>query len=126
MDYRAVPRCTFTRPEIASVGVTEAEAKERGLSIEVGRFPMAASGKARAVGEALGFVKVLSESVTGKVVGGVIAGPHASDLIHEIALAVEVGIGVDRLANMIHAHPTLAETVMEASEAVEGLSVHSL
>jgi dihydrolipoamide dehydrogenase len=126
MDYRAVPRCTFTHPEIASVGVTEAEAKERGLSIDTGRFPMAASGKAQAGGETLGFVKILSESGTGKVVGGVIAGPHASDLIHEIALAVELGIGVDRLANMIHAHPTLAETVMEAAEAVEKLSVHSL
>jgi dihydrolipoamide dehydrogenase len=126
MDYRAVPRCTFTRPEIASVGVTEAEAKERGLSIDVGRFPMAASGKAQALGDAVGFVKVLSDSATGTVVGGVIAGPHASDLIHEIALAVEAEIGVDRLANMIHAHPTLAETVMEASEAVHGLSVHSL
>jgi dihydrolipoamide dehydrogenase len=108
------------------VGVTEAEAKEHGLSIEVGRFPMAASGKARAEGEALGFVKILSESGTGKVVGGVIAGPHASDLIHEIALAVEAEIGVDRVAEMIHAHPTLAEAVAEASEAVRGLSVHSL
>jgi dihydrolipoamide dehydrogenase len=126
MDYRAVPRCTFTHPEIASVGLTEAEAKEQGISIDVGRFPMAASGKAQAGGEALGFVKVLAESGTGKVLGGVIAGPHASDLVHEIALAVEAGLGVDRVANMIHAHPTLAETVMEASEAVEKLSVHSL
>jgi dihydrolipoamide dehydrogenase len=126
MDYRAVPRCTFTRPEIASVGLTEAEAKESGLAIDVGRFPMAASGKANAEGEVLGFTKVLSDASTGRVVGGVIAGPHASDLIHEIALAVEVGVDVDRLGNMIHAHPTLAETVMEASEAVRGLSVHSL
>ena len=126
MDYRAVPRCTFTRPEVASVGLTEAEAKERGLSIDVGRFPMGASGRAQAMGEAVGFVKVFSESATGVVVGGVIAGPHASDLIHEIALAVEARIEVDRLAGMIHAHPTLAETVMEASEAVLGLSVHSL
>lgn len=126
MDYRVVPRCTFTHPEISSVGLTEAEAKQSGADIEIGRFPMAASGKARAEGESLGFVKILSEAQSGKVVGGVIAGLHASDLIHEIALAVELEAGVDRLANMIHAHPTLPETVMEAAEAAAGMSIHAL
>ncbi len=125
MSYRSVPRCTFTRPGIASVGITEEEAKAEGLELSVGRFPFAASGKALAEGEAQGFVKVLCEAGGGKVLGGVVAGPHASDLVHEVALAVEAELTADRLANMIHAHPTLAECVMEAAEAVEGMSIHS-
>lgn len=125
MDYRAVPRCTFTRPEIASVGITEAAAKNQGLELSSGRFPFVASGKALAEGEARGFVKVLCEAASGQVVGGVVVGPHASDLIHEVALAVVAELSFDRLAGMIHAHPTLAESIMEAAEAVEGLSVHS-
>ncbi len=125
MDYRAVPRCTFTNPEIASVGVTEKEAEESGVELSSGRFSFAASGKALAGGEAQGFVKILCEGASGRVVGGVVVGPHASDLIHEIALAVEAELSFDRLAGMIHAHPTLAESVMEAAEAVEGMSIHS-
>ncbi len=126
MSYRAVPRCTFTHPEIASVGITEAEAKEQGIELEVGRFPFAACGKAVAEGEGGGFVKVFADASSGKVVGGVVAGPHASDLVHEITLAVEAGLDLDLVANTIHAHPTLAESVMEAAEAAEGLSIHSL
>jgi dihydrolipoamide dehydrogenase len=125
MDYRVVPRCTFTRPEIASVGVTEQEAAESGMNLSTGRFPFGASGKALAEGEGRGFVKVMCEAGSGRVMGGVIVGPHASDLIHEIALAIEAELPFDRLAGMIHAHPTLAESIMEAAEAVEGLSIHS-
>ncbi len=125
MSYRAVPRCTFTRPEIASVGITEAAASSQGLEFSSGRFPFAASGKALAEGEAQGFVKILCDAASGRVVGGVVVGPHASDLIHEVALAVEAELSFDKLAGMIHAHPTLAESVMEAAEAVEGLSIHS-
>jgi dihydrolipoamide dehydrogenase len=126
MNYLAVPRCTFTHPEIASVGLTEADAKEGGIELKVGRFPFGASGKALALGEAQGYTKVLSDAASGRVVGGVVAGPHASDLVHELALAVEARLDVDVLAQMIHAHPTLAEAVMEAAEAVEGMSVHSI
>jgi dihydrolipoamide dehydrogenase len=125
MSYRAVPRCTFTRPEIASVGITETAASSQGLELSSGRFPFAASGKALAEGEAQGFVKILCDAASGRVVGGVVVGPHASDLIHEVALAVEAELSFDKLAGMIHAHPTLAESVMEAAEAVEGLSIHS-
>jgi dihydrolipoamide dehydrogenase len=125
MDYRVVPRCTFTRPEIASVGLTEKEAGESGIELSSGRFSFAASGKALAEGEGQGFVKILCEAAGGRVVGGVVVGLHASDLIHEVALAVEAELSFDRLAGMIHAHPTLAESVMEAAEAVEGLSIHS-
>lgn len=126
MNYRSVPRCTFTRPEVAGVGLTEREARESGIAFSTGRFPLAASGKALADGEASGFVKLLCEEGGGRVLGGVVVGPHASDLIHEVALAVHAGLSFDVLAGMIHAHPTLAECVMEAAEAVEGLSIHSV
>jgi len=95
------------------------------LKLDSGRFSFAASGKALAEGAAGGFVKVLCDAATGTVVGGVVVGPHASDLVHEIALAVETELGFDRLASMIHAHPTLSECVMEAAEAVEGMGIHS-
>ncbi len=126
MDYRAVPRCTFTKPEIASVGITEADAADRGIQLDIGRFPFAASGKALAGGDTSGFVKILAEVGSGVVLGGVIAGPHASDLIHEIGLAVTARLTVDDIAAVIHAHPTLGEAVMEAAEAVHGLGVHTL
>jgi dihydrolipoamide dehydrogenase len=125
MDYRAVPRCTFTSPVVASVGVTEKEAADEGLELSSGRFPFAASGKALAEGAAGGFVKMMCEASSGRVVGGVVVGPHASDLVHEISLAIEARLDFERVANMIHAHPTLSECVMEAAEAVEGMSVHS-
>lgn len=126
MNYQAVPRCTFTKPEVASVGATEAEVEAKGMSVDVGRFPLAASGKALAEGEPQGFVKVLADSSTGVIVGGVVVGPHASVVVHEIALAVEVGLDVERVANMIHAHPTLSEAVGEACEAALGLGIHSV
>jgi dihydrolipoamide dehydrogenase len=125
MNYGAVPRCTFTNPEIASVGTCEKEARDAGVAFSSGRFSLAASGKALAEGAAQGFVKILCEESGGRVIGGVIVGPHASDIIHEVGLAVEAGLTFDTIAGMIHAHPTLAETVMEAAEAVEGLSIHS-
>jgi dihydrolipoamide dehydrogenase len=126
MSYRSVPRCTYTHPGIASVGITEAEAKERGIEITPGRFSFAAVGKAVAEGEGQGFVKVFADASSGAILGGVIVGPRASDLIHEIALAVEAGLTADDVANAIHAHPSLSEAVMEACEAVHGLSIHSL
>lgn len=125
MSYASVPRCTFTDPEIASVGITAQEAQERGDDLRIGRFPFSACGKAVAMGEAGGFAKVFADGA-GTVLGGVIVGPHASDLIHEIALALEAGLSYEAVANMIHAHPTLAEATMECAEAVGGLSIHSI
>jgi dihydrolipoamide dehydrogenase len=126
MSYRSVPRCTFTRPEIASVGMTEEEARAKDPDLLVGRFPFSAVGKAQAAGEAHGFVKIFCEGSGGAVLGGVIVGPHASDLVHEIALAVEAGLTCEAVANTIHAHPTLAEATMESAEAALGLSIHSI
>lgn len=126
MSYRTVPRVTFTNPEIASVGITEAQADERGIEVSIGRFPYSASGKAVAEGEAAGFVKVIAGAADGVIMGGVVAGAGASELVHEIALAVEARIEAETVGAMIHAHPSLPESVMEAFEALRGMSIHSL
>jgi len=125
MSYTAVPRCTFTTPEVASVGVTEEQARARGLELRIGRFPFSASGKAVAAGDATGFVKVLASASDGAVVGGVVVGSHASDLVHEITLAIEAGLTAEVVADTIHTHPTLSEAVCEAFEAVDEMSIHS-
>ncbi len=125
MKYDVVPSCIFTSPEIGTVGLTEAEAEEKGMEVAVGKFDFKASGKALCIGHNDGFVKIVAEKATDKIVGVHIMGPHATDLIAEGVLAVEKGITVEELTKTIHAHPTLAECVMEAAEAVHGLSVHS-
>jgi dihydrolipoamide dehydrogenase len=124
MSYRAVPAVVFTSPEAAGVGLTEAEARvaaeQAGLgpdAVRVGRFNFVASGKALAGGEHEGFVKVISGAGS-ELLGMHVVGPHASDLIAEATLALEAGLGVAGLRQAIHAHPTLAEAVWEAAEAV--------
>ena len=130
-DWRAMPAATFTNPEIASVGMFEHEAKAKGLDIKVGKFPFAASGRAMAVMETDGFVKVIAERVGGehkdyKVIGVHIVGPEASDLISEGALAMEMDAFVEDIGLTVHPHPTLSEVVMEAAKATLGEAVHML
>lgn len=124
MDYSTVPWCVFTIPEIARVGMTEEEAKAEGYEIKVGRFPYAASGKALGMRETDGFVKVISDTELGDLLGVHILGAHASDLIHEAAVAIRLGASVADLAHTIHAHPTLAEAVMESAEAAYNRAIH--
>jgi len=124
MSYDVVPNCIFTSPEIAGVGLTSQEAEERGLKVKAGKFPFMAIGKAQAAGETDGFVKVLADADTDRILGIHIVGPHATDLIAEAALAVKMGATVGQLTETIHAHPTLAEAVLEAAEAVHGKSIH--
>ena len=124
MDYSTVPWCVFTIPEIARVGMTEEEAKAEGYEIKVGRFPYAASGKALGMRETDGFVKVISDTELGDLLGVHILGAHASDLIHEAAVAIRLGASVADLAHTIHAHPTLAEAVMESAEAAYDRAIH--
>lgn len=124
MDYTAVPSCVFTDPEVATVGLTEAEANAAGLPTKVGRFPLSASGKALAMGEPEGFVKIVADAETGRVLGVHIVGAHASDLIGEGVLAVRYRLTTEQLAGAIHAHPTLAEGIMEAAEAADGIAIH--
>lgn len=124
MDYSVVPAAIFTSPEIASVGLREHQATEKGIKITTGHFQFRALGKAHAIGEIAGFVKVIAEAATDRVIGVHIIGPHASDLIHEAALAIKAGLKVRDIAGTIHAHPTLSEGIMEASEDVHGEAVH--
>jgi dihydrolipoamide dehydrogenase len=126
MDYGTVPSCVFTIPEIAKVGMTEDEAKTEGYAVKVGRFPYAASGKALGMRETDGFVKVISDEEYGDILGVHILGAHASDLIHEAAVAIRLGASTADLAHTIHAHPTLGEIVMESAEAAYGQAIHIL
>jgi len=134
INYDVIPTGIFTLPEIGRVGLTEAQARERaqakGLNppdaVQVGRFRLAALGKAQATGETTGLCKLVAEAKTGKVLGAHMIGSHAADLIHEAALAMQVGATVGQLAHMIHAHPTLAEAMMEAAEDAEGRAIHQL
>jgi dihydrolipoamide dehydrogenase len=124
IDYQVVPAAIFTSPEIASVGLREFQAEEKGIRIKTGHFEFRALGKAHAMGEIAGFVKIIGEERTDRIVGAHIIGPHASDLIHEIAVAMKTGRTVTDIAGTIHAHPTLSEGVMEAAEDVHDESVH--
>jgi dihydrolipoamide dehydrogenase len=128
-DWRAVPSATFTHPEIASVGLFEHEARAQGLEVTVGKFPFAASGRAMAVLETDGFIKVIAEKTgkdkhDAKIVGVHIVGPEASDLISEAALALEMDAYVEDVGLTIHPHPTLGEAMMEAAKAAIGEAVH--
>lgn len=124
MDYSVVPAAIFTSPEIASVGLREQQASEKGINIKTGHFQFRGLGKAHAMGEISGFVKVIASAEDDRVLGAHIIGPHASDLIHEVAVAMRAGLKVKDIANTIHAHPTLAEGTMEASEDVHGEAIH--
>jgi dihydrolipoamide dehydrogenase len=124
MDYKAVPAATFTHPEVASVGLTEAEAQQAGYDVVVGRFPFAALGRAQSFGSIEGLVKVVAERRYGEVLGVHIIGPSASDLIPEGVLAMQLEATLTDIANTIHAHPTLGEGTMEAAMVALGLPVH--
>ena len=124
MDYQIIPSAIFTSPEIASVGLREQQALERGTAFRKGVFPFRALGKAHASGEVSGIVKVLSDASTDRIIGAHIIGPHASDLIHEAAIAMKAGMTAHDLADTIHAHPTLSEALMEAAEDVNGEAIH--
>lgn len=126
VNYDAVPGCVFAFPEIASVGLSEEEAKEKGIDYVASKFLFGANGKALTMGEEEGFVKVIAEAETKRIIGVHMMGPHASDLIHEAVLAVEKKMTAEDIATVIHAHPTLSEAFFEASLGIEGKSIHLL
>lgn len=126
MDYSVIPAGIFTDPEIASVGLKEKDAKEKGIDINVGRFPYLASGKALTMGETDGSVQIITEPGSGKVLGASIVGAHATDLIGEIAVVMRAGLGAKDIMETVHAHPTLPEIVLEAAEDTVGLAVHKV
>jgi len=125
-NWRAVPAATFTSPEIASVGLTEAEARAEGRQVKVGRFPFRAHGRNIADAETAGFVKIVGDAGTGQILGASIIGAKASELIHEASLAIGADLDVSAIAQAIHAHPTMTEALGEAAEDAEGLAIHLL
>ena len=124
-DGSAVPNCLFTDPELASVGLSEEEAKEKGFAnLKTGKFPFSANGKAATQGESEGAVKIITAGEEEKVIGMHILGPHASDLIQEGTLAVAKGVTAAELAELIHPHPTLCESVWESAMAINKTALH--
>jgi len=124
INLRLVPNCTYCDPEVASVGLTEAKAKEMGFDVKLGKFPFSASGKARILGEEEGFVKIVSEAKYDEILGVHIIGPHATELIAEACVAMQLESTADELGRTMHAHPTVSEAVMEAAEGVHGMTIH--
>ncbi|MBV9772687.1 MAG: dihydrolipoyl dehydrogenase [Gemmatimonadetes bacterium] len=124
VQYDAVANVVYTWPEIASVGATEEELKEKGVEYKVGKFPFSANGRARAMGETEGLVKILADKRTDRMLGLHILGPRASDLIAEAALAIEFQASAEDIARTVHAHPTLPEAVKEAALGVDGRMIH--
>src|SRR5690625_7543 len=124
VDYRAMPAVAFTHPEIASVGYTADEAKEAGLEVTTTKFPLGGNGRAISMDRTEGFVRLITTKEDNVIVGAQVAGINASDLIAELGLAVESGMNAQDISLTIHAHPTLAESVMDAAEAALGLPIH--
>jgi dihydrolipoamide dehydrogenase len=124
INYDHVPRCTYCDPEIGSVGLTEAEAKQNGYDVRVGSFPFRALGRARMAGETDGFVKIVADKKYDEVLGVHIIGPRATELVAEAVLALRLECTVEELVKTIHAHPTMSEAVGEAAHAVHGAAIH--
>lgn len=124
IDYNGIPAVMFAAPEIASVGYTEAEAKEAGFDVKASKFPFAANGRALSLANTDGFVRLVTRKEDGLILGGQVVGANASDIISEIGLAVETGMTAEDLALTIHAHPTLGEVTMEAAEVATGRPIH--
>lgn len=126
IDYLAMPAVVFSDPEMASVGYTEAEAKEEGIEIKAAKFPFGANGRALSLNDSDGSLKLITRKSDGLVIGGQIVGPNASEMIGEITLAIESGMTAEDIALTIHAHPTLGEITMEAAEVALGTPIHTL
>ena len=124
IDYDLVPGIVYTWPEAASIGKTEEQLKQMGIAYKVGKFPFSANGRARAMDMTDGFVKILADATTDRILGAHILGPEAGTLIHEIAVGMEFGASAEDIARTCHAHPTLNEAVKEAALAVEGRPIH--
>jgi len=124
INHHLVPNCTYCDPEVASVGLTEEKAKEAGYDVKVGKFPFSASGKARILGETDGFVKIVAEKKYDEILGVHIIGPHATELLAEACVGMALETTADELGRIMHAHPTVSESVMEAAEGVHDLTIH--
>ena len=124
INYDAIPAVVYTWPEVASVGKTEEQLQDAGLTYKIGNFPFMANSRARANGSTDGFVKILADAATDEVLGVHIIGPDAGTMIAELALAIEFGASSEDIARTCHAHPTLNEAIKEAALGVEGSPIH--
>ena len=122
LDYTMMPRATYSQPQVASFGYTEAQAKEKGYEVKVGRFPFQPNGKALGMGDYTGWVKIISDAAYGEILGAHMIGPDVSELLPELTLAQNMELTAAEIAHNVHAHPTLSEAVMEAAHGVEGTS----
>jgi dihydrolipoamide dehydrogenase len=125
VNYGNIPNCTYCHPEVASIGMTEAQVKEKKLAYKVGKFPFTANGRARTSGETEGFVKLIRDARYGEILGAHIVGAHATELIHELAVARENEYTVEEIELAIHAHPTLSEAIAEATLDAMGRMIHA-
>jgi dihydrolipoamide dehydrogenase len=125
LDYAMMPRATYTQPQVASFGYTEAQAKEKGFEIKVGKFNFQANGKALGLGDYAGFAKIIADANTGELLGAHLIGPEVSELLPELTLAKNSELTVEEIAKNIHAHPTLSEVLMEASLAINGKAIQA-
>ena len=124
LDFRMMPRCTYSQPQVASFGYTEAQAKEAGYEIKVGQFPFQPNGKALGLGERDGFVKIIADAKYGEILGAHLVGPDVTELLPELTLAHNNELTAEEIARNVHAHPTLSEALMEAAHGVEGMAIH--
>ncbi len=124
LNYEMMPRATYCQPQVASFGLTEAQAKERGFEIKTGRFPFQANGKALGLGEAVGWVKIVTDAKYGEILGAHMIGPEVTELLPELTLAQMMELTPSEIARNVHAHPTLSEVLMEAAHAAEGHAIH--
>ena len=124
LDYEMMPRATYCQPQVASFGMTEAQARERGFSVKLGRFPFQANGKALGLGDYAGWVKLIVEEKYGELLGATLVGPEVTELLPELTLAHMLELTPAEIARNVHAHPTLSETLMEAAHVAEGMGIH--
>jgi dihydrolipoamide dehydrogenase len=124
LDYEMLPRCTYCQPQVASFGLTEAQAAERGHQVQVGRFPFQANGKALGLGDYEGFVKIVADAASGEILGAHLVGPEVTELLPELVLARHWELTPEEIARTVHAHPTLSEALMEAAHGVFGQAIH--
>jgi dihydrolipoamide dehydrogenase len=124
LDYAMMPRATYCYPQVASFGYTEAQAKEKGFNIKVGKFPFIANGKSLGLGETIGFAKIITDAKYGEILGAHLIGPEVSELLPELTLAQRMEMTAEDIARNVHAHPTLSEVLMEAAHGVDGSPIH--
>lgn len=124
LDPDALPRCTYTHPQVASMGLTEAQCREKGLTVKIGKFPFSPNGKAMAIKSTEGFVKIIADAKYGEILGVHMVGPDVTELLPEFVLAKNAELTPDEIAHAVHAHPTLSEVLMEAAHGVFGIPIH--